>query len=212
MDNLPPGSHSALSSIYLAVLCKSEDLRTFGYDEVLAPLLKDLVILEQHGVFISQLNEFIKGTVNSVIADNLGAHGLAGFVESFNAEYICRFCTAKKAEIQSLTAGDFERRTPELHEAHVKTALETARACCGVKRDCILSKNLTHFHVTAGYPPDVAHDLLEGIVHLELAHCFCLLISKKYFTLEKLNNLIQNFEYKWGDKTIGLTQYPQLSQ
>lgn len=30
LDNLPPGSHSTLSSIYLAVVCKSEDLRKFG--------------------------------------------------------------------------------------------------------------------------------------------------------------------------------------
>lgn len=85
---MPPGPHSALSSIYLAALCKSEDLRKFGYDDVLDPLLKDLVILEKRGVFITQLNECIKGTVNSVIAENLGAHGLAGFVESFSGEYI----------------------------------------------------------------------------------------------------------------------------
>lgn len=209
LDNLPPGSHSVLSSIYLAVVCKSEDLRNFGYEQVLDPLLKDLVILEQRGVFISQLNECIKGTVNGVIADNLGAHGLAGFVESFSGEYICRFCTAKKSEIQSLTAGVFEHRTRELHEAHLKCALETTNTCCGVKRDCILSKNLAHFHVTAGYPPDVAHDLLEGIIPVELAHCFSLLISKKYFNLEKLNNLIQNFEYKWGDKTNRPHTIPQ---
>lgn len=209
LGNLPPGSHSALSSIYLAILCKSEDLRTFGFEKVFDPLLRDLVTLEQHGVFISQLNECIKGTVSCVIADNLGAHGLAGFVESFSAEYICRFCTAKKSEIKSVTAGDFERRTPELHEFHLKRAQETASACCGVKRDCILSKNLSHFHVTAGYAPDVAHDLLEGIIPVELAHCFSFLISKKYFTLEKLNNLIQNFEYKWADKTNRPHAIPQ---
>ena len=172
LGNLPPGSHSALSSIYLAVLCKSDDLRKFGFKEVLDPLLKDLVILEEHGLFISQLNKCIKGTVSCVIADNLGAHGLAGFVESFSGEYICRFCTAKKTEIQSLTAGRFERRTLELHDAHLKCALEKASAYCGVKRECVLSKALSHFHLTAGYPPDLAHDLFEGIIPVELAHCF----------------------------------------
>lgn len=48
---------------------------------MLEPLLKDLVILEEDGVFIAQMNEFVKGTVNCVIADNLAAHGLAGFVK-----------------------------------------------------------------------------------------------------------------------------------
>lgn len=32
LDDLPTGSHSALSSIYLAIVCKSEDLRKFSYD------------------------------------------------------------------------------------------------------------------------------------------------------------------------------------
>ncbi|XP_034080784.1 uncharacterized protein LOC117551836, partial [Gymnodraco acuticeps] len=85
LGNLPPGSHSTLNSIYLAVLCKSDDVKTYGYGKVLEPLLQDLSILEQHGVFISQLGQFVKGSVQCVIADNLGAHGLGGFVESFSA-------------------------------------------------------------------------------------------------------------------------------
>lgn len=38
LGNLPPGSHSSLSSIYLAVLCKSCDVKTYGYKTVLEPL------------------------------------------------------------------------------------------------------------------------------------------------------------------------------
>lgn len=83
LSNLPPGCHSSLSSIYLALLCKSEDVRTYGYERVLEPLLKDLAILESHGIFIAQLGDCVKGTIQCVIADNLGAHGLAGFIESF---------------------------------------------------------------------------------------------------------------------------------
>lgn len=61
--------------------------------------------------------------------------------------------------------------------------------------------SLVHFPVPAGYLPDIAHDLFEGIIPVELAHCFSVLISKKFFNFEKLNSLIQDFEYKWGDKT-----------
>ena len=42
--------------------------------------------------------------------------------------------------------------------------------------------------------------LFEGIVPVELAECFGLLIAKKYFTFDDLNELIQGFPYKWGDK------------
>lgn len=70
-NNLAPGSHSALTSIYLAVLCKSDDVKTFGYGNILDPLLRDLVTLEEHGVFIPKLRTFVKGTVHSVIADHV---------------------------------------------------------------------------------------------------------------------------------------------
>ncbi len=202
LNNLPPGSHSALSSIYLTLLCKSDDVKLYGYGKVLEPLLKDLCVLEEHGVFISKLGKFVKGTVHSVVADNLGAHSLAGFVESFSGQYVCRFCTAQKVDIQSkdVQSGDFVLRTKEIHDADVKSALETETNCFGVKRACVLTENLNHFHVSTGYPPDLVHNLLEGVVPFELAHCFSVLISKNYFNLECLNTRILKFPYKWSDK------------
>nr|XP_046269580.1 uncharacterized protein LOC124072313 isoform X1 [Scatophagus argus] len=203
LGNLPPGSHSKLTSIYLAVLCKSDDVKAYGYEKVLEPLLQDLYILEQHGVFISQVGQFVKGSVQCVIADNLGAHALGGFVESFSGGSICRFCTGDKSEFQSkdVKSGVFQRRTKETHNVHVQTAQERAAICYGVKKQCVLTERLSHFHVSSGYPPDIVHDLFEGVVPVELARCIGLLISKKYFTLESLNTLIQKFPYKWGDKT-----------
>lgn len=69
--------------------------------KVLEPLIQDLTILEKHGVFVSQLGKFVKGSVQCVIADNLSAHGIGGFVESFAGGYICRFCTGDKSEFQN---------------------------------------------------------------------------------------------------------------
>ena len=54
----------------------------------------------------------------------------------------------------------------------------------GVKRECIFTKTLSHFHVVSGFPPDVAE-----------------LISNKFFTLDELNKAILTFPYKWLDKT-----------
>ncbi len=84
----------------------------------LEPLLQDLIILEKHGVFIAGLGEFVKGTVQSVIADNLGAHGIAGFIESFSGVYFCMFCTGERIDIQdkAVQSGHFNIRTKELHE------------------------------------------------------------------------------------------------
>ena len=57
------------------------------------------------------------------------------------------------------------------------------------------------FIFTQGYPPDIVHDLFEGVVPVEIALCIGVLISKKYFSLNTLNELILNFPYKWGDRT-----------
>ena len=51
------------------------------------------------------------------------------------------------------------------------------------------------------FPPDIAHDLFEGIIPVEIALCLTVLISKKYFTLANLNEAITTFPFKWTDKT-----------
>lgn len=203
LGNLPCGCNSALSSIYLALLCKSELIKSFGYEKVFEPLLCDLVRLEKQGLFVPLLGSVIKGTVQCVVADNLGAHGLGGFVENFSANYFCRFCTAQLSDINTceVKTGSFERRTKENHRLHIKTAQEQGVNCLGVRKSCVLTDNLSYFNVVTGYPPDIVHDFFEGIVPVELAQCIDLLVSKRYFSLEQLNNRIRSFPYKEGDKT-----------
>ena len=106
-----------LNSIYLAVLCQSDDVKTYGYGKVLEPLLQDLSILEQHSVFISQLGQFVKGSVQCVI-------WLGGFVESFSAGSVCRFCTGVKSDFQTkdVQSGAFKLRTRDIHDVHVQSA------------------------------------------------------------------------------------------
>lgn len=76
----------------------------------------------------------------------------------------------------------------------------------GVKGSCPLSESLQHFHVVDGYPPDMLHDLLEGIVPIELALCLKALISKRLISLETLNDAIKQFPYTFSDRT----NQPQL--
>lgn len=83
-----------------------------------------LVALEQLGLFKPKLGSFIRGTVQCAIADNLGAYGLAGFVEDFSVKYYCHFCTAKENEIQDkdVKSAAFQRGAKNAHQSNVKKA------------------------------------------------------------------------------------------
>lgn len=56
-----------MTNIYLSVLCKTTDVKTYGYDKILEPLLQDLKNLEEHGIYVPLLGESVKGTVISVM-------------------------------------------------------------------------------------------------------------------------------------------------
>lgn len=146
--NLPIRLRSTLSSIYLAALCKNVHIKQYGYSKVLERLIRDLQHLESTGVFVKTLGSCIKGTVLYVSADNLGAHSLAGYQESFNVEKSCRFCLASLKDIQQHDdrSGAFTLRTPELFDEAVNV-LNTTDASCfdGLKRDCPLTERVNSF-------------------------------------------------------------------
>lgn len=100
LANMSPKYRSALHVIQLAKLAKVADLRNYRYAAVLAPLLRDVHTFEQDGVFIERVGLNVKGTIFCVSADNLAAHGLSGFLESFRADYACRFCMATRTSFK----------------------------------------------------------------------------------------------------------------
>lgn len=202
--DVPSELRSQLTSINLALLCKANDIKKFGYDTVLEPLLNDLITLEKEGIFFPTVGKNIRGTVFCVSADNLGAHSLSGLVESFTGHYICRFCIGDKSDYQQkkVHSGAFPPRTKENYALHIQTVKENPALLhnYGVKKGCPLTDKLKYFHFVTGYPPDVLHDLFEGIIPLEVALCLNVFIKKRYFTLIKLNELITQFPYKGTDK------------
>lgn len=110
--DLPHKYRSALHVIQLAALCKVTDVQKYGYQNTLGPLLKDLCTLEKDGLYIEPLGCTVRGTIFCVVADNLAAHSLAGFVQCFSVGYVCRFCKATHNQIQSLDVfqGEFSPR------------------------------------------------------------------------------------------------------
>jgi len=92
---------SALHFIHLSLLCKVNTVKEHGYAEVLHPLIQNLATLEEHGVYVEQLAESVKSSVLYAAADNLGAHSLAGFKESFGERNLC-WCLVQNSNINKL--------------------------------------------------------------------------------------------------------------
>lgn len=139
-------------------VCKTEDVKVYGYDTILQQLLAEMETLEQEGVFVQKLGASISGTVLYMSADNLGAHFLKRFLESLSIDKLCKFCLAGHEEIQTheVRDGRFQDRTVESHE---KTLFEIqknqdSQAINDVKRDCVLNR-LAYFITLKGFPPSL---------------------------------------------------------
>ena len=118
LSNLPPGSHSSLTSIYLAVLCKTDNVKSYGYGKVLEPLICDLRSLEVDGIFVPQLGTSLKGTVQTIAADNLGAHGLQALLR-----IVVVFVLQQLQTCMHHTRSDWERSASE-QKKHTKLMSE----------------------------------------------------------------------------------------
>lgn len=79
---------------------------------------------------------------------------------------------------------------------------------CVESRDSVHLQRNWNTSVFCQYPPDLLHDLFEGIVPRDLALCLQVFIKSKYFTLDELNKKIKTFPYKWSDKTDAPQQVP----
>lgn len=111
----------------------------------------------------------------------------------FQVNMFADFVQQKNVDIQTkeVKSGAFCVRSKDIHTCHLQAIEENSLAShFSVKGKCVLSENLSYFSVTQSFPPDIAHDLFEGIIPVEIALCLTVLISKKYFTLANLNEAI----------------------
>lgn len=151
---------------------------------------------------INGISYTFHGSIGPLSSDNLGAHSIGGFVESFNSLRVCRVCMGTSNDIQTkFTQDQYQLRTRASHNRHCQLVHndQTLSSSYGVKRSSILNQSRS-FHVVDGLDVDVIHDQLEVVLPLEIK----LLLKKyinmdKYFTLDILNERISSFNYPLVD-------------
>lgn len=201
--NFSPKWNSFLANIHLCALFHAQDLKRYGFSEILAPVVRDIKVLEKEGIEIPLYSAHVRGSVVQVTGDNLGLHSLFGLVESFSARYCCRFCLAEKDDFQTEFSEESSKivlRTKHTHTAHCQemAGSQSLPYVFGVKKACLLN-SLTYFHTTENFSVDVMHDILEGVGQYELKLLF-LYFKEQHVTLEELNSRIQSFDYGFMER------------
>jgi hypothetical protein len=199
IKNAPSQSQAQLNNIFLVALWYTEDVKKYGYRQILGPVVKDLKQLESdEGMCIE--GDVVHGVLILVSADNLGAHSLFGFLESFSAKKFSRLCKVVKGESAYLEK-DLVMRTPASYNAAIEMMKYDGYnpSETGIKGSCILNE-LSAFHLTTNYALDAMHDLLEGIVPFELQCVLPVVLKKGFFSDVQLQSLIVNFNYGTADQ------------
>ncbi|XP_059362352.1 uncharacterized protein LOC132101422 isoform X1 [Carassius carassius] len=204
LRNLSPKINSALMNIHLLALFHTEDVKKYGFDLILQPLVRDLKILECTGIEVPFSDEPVYGTIAQVTGDNLGLHSLLGYVESFSANNFCRFCLVDKQTSQTVFRDDDPRitlRNKALHDQHCNDLMvdPTLPSTFGVKRQCLFN-DLQYFHVSENYAVDIMHDILEGVGQFELKLLFAYLSDNKIISKTDVCNRIYSYNYGFVER------------
>lgn len=207
IPSLPPECQSKLDNIFLALLFHADDRKQFGNKKTFSPLIKELIFLESEGIVINLIEgeKRIFFATGLLSGDNLGIHSMCGFVESFNANLICRFCKASKflTETQCVEDPILLRSSENYYN---DLALENPRLT-GIKEECIFNK-IPSVDIIEMPFVDSMHDCLEGVGHYSI-----LPILKHFFQLdplflEMLNYRMYMFDYGSHD---GLNKPPCIT-
>jgi hypothetical protein len=192
---IPPEFQSQLENIFVAMLFRSSDRAKFHNRATFDILINELTFLETEGIIVNteigpKRMCFI---MCLLLGDNLGLHSLLGFVESFRANFCCRFCKAPRDLAGQQLYEDAQLLRSELtYDADVDM---DDVSLTGVKERCIWN-DLPSFHCVKNFTCDVMHDLFEGVCKYDMSKIiFYFVYDVKIVTLETLNCRIQYFNY-----------------
>lgn len=222
LTNIRPQLRSGLKAIFLLAVAKSPIIKKHGIDSILKPFLDDLKTLYNVGLRIqfAGKEEVWKGALLAFLADNLAAHELGGFKESFSfARKFCRSCLTDKEFSQShFREDDFEMRNGDSHAEQCKL-LDGPNGLSdsvkyGINRHASLDL-LPHFSVAENMPHDIMHDLFEGAIPYELKMLFHYCFNQSFISLNTLNHRLKSFDFGYseiGDRPAPIEDASKLRQ
>lgn len=197
----PTGS---LDDVFICMLFPEQTLdKDSSWSQLLDPLIGELKTLEQSGIQLNGIHYEV--VVPMLLGDNLGVHSVAGFTKCFSGgSMMCRHCTMSKDAIQTTTTEDMTKlRTRAQYDDALRLVQEeefdpeTCKAV-GITAECPLTK-LKEFHPTDSMPPDIMHDVLEGVAPKTVEQVLEKVIDKELVTETALQRSMKTFPYSHVD-------------
>ena len=195
---------SSLRNIHLVCLIKSSVAKYYSFCLLLQKLKQDLLVLERDGLRVTLPDGYsrvFQGSVATISADNLGSHEVGGFRRCFSSGPICRFCLCSYADLSSkMHESAFTLRNSVTHQYHVKSVAENPAltSVYGVRCQSPFH-GLDAFDVTKCLPPDLMHDVLEGVLPILLRAVVDNLVESKILTKAEFSDLLRCFHFGKND-------------
>ncbi|EDO29559.1 predicted protein [Nematostella vectensis] len=211
--NLPLQYRTKLQDIHLVAIARSVDVKEYGFDVVLKPLLLELEQLATPDGYQFTLSEGtyinLQGALAAYIADTPASHEAAGFKEGVGLSFKkCRHCHATFEEMQSnFLEENFHARSLQEHLHYLDpmkecedSLLQHLSMVYGVNRASILL-DFPYFDVCEQMPQDVMHVLFEGVIPytVKLVLHYFIRIEKQ-LTIQQLNRKLIGFNYAYFNK------------
>ena len=109
---------------------------------------------------------------------------------------------------------DFVLRTKESYNSQCNQVItygEHFSKTYGINRKSILNES-DFYHVVGGLPPDIMHDILEGVLQYKIKEMLKNYIKvENYLTLEVLNSRIAKYDFGYYDIRTDHRQSPNRS-
>lgn len=175
---------SSLDAIKLIMLLKSSTLKAVGIDEVFSPLINELNDLYFKGVAVN--GTIYYAMADAMCGDNLSNNFVGGFSLSFCKGQFCRFCTIAGGNVVSNLSETFEMRERS-HATIVSDSFEKKNGMAFVSPFL----DLPYVKMPFFFPPDIFHDLFEGVSHFILCTALNSLLKRKVTTIEIINKIFK---------------------
>lgn len=206
IKNFPPAVNSSLHNIHLLALTHAADLKKYGFSPVLDTIVKELTELEKVGVQIVVDNQeyTLRCFLCQIVGDNLGVHALFGYMQNFSkATYPCDLCMMKIDDMQS----DFiekDLRTPAMYAEQIANLQsgKISKSDCGITEPCQSFNALPYFSISHNDGSDIMHDLLEGVIPLEVKLLlYTIVYTCSLLTLPEINSRLRSYDFSCNNRS-----------